>query len=207
MSYPKMCAAFVAITAAVLLFAAPASATVLCKAEPTTTCPSRYGAGTVVDGHLREKEQSLTEERPLTEVTYTNRCNESTLKFKTTNEGGVSQTVTAATETFNFGSCGLYSPPVVLKKPSLELHWTSGTKSAQITAKGIEITVIYVKQDCVYGVPGGGSTAIGQLTGGKQEIDLNMELTRLSGFFCPEKMAWLAKYEVTSPNPLYAAAS
>lgn len=213
MSYLKICSAAVAVVAAVVLVAAPASATVLCKSE-TSPCGSRYGAGTEISGHLKKGERSLIEEIPQTEATFVVQCEESNLKLKTTNEGGAAQTVTAATETFTFGACTEFSfetlykiSVVVLKKPSLEIHWTSGW-NASITAKGTEITITYFGQDCVYGVPGGGSTGIASLVGTKTaEIWLSMELARLSGFGCPEKMVWKAKYEVTSPSPLYVAAS
>jgi len=214
MSYLKICGVAVAAVAAVVLVATvPASATVLCKTE-TSPCGSRYGVGTEISGHLKAGERSLIEEVPPTEATFVVQCEESNLKLKTTSEGGVAQTVTAATEVFTFGACTEFSyetlykvSVVVLKKPSLEIHWTSGW-NASITAKGTEITITYFGQDCVYGVPGGGSTGIASLLGKKPaEIWLSMELARLSGFGCPEKMTWKAKYEVTSPSPLYAAAS
>jgi len=215
MSYPKMCSAVFAAVAAgvVLVVASAASATVLCKTE-TSPCGSRYGAGTEISGHLRSGTRSLIEEVPLTEVEFIIQCEESNLKFKTNNEGGATQTVTAVTEAFTFGSCTEFSfetlykiPVAVLKKPSLELHWQSGW-NASITAKGIETTLTYFGQDCVYGVPGGGSIGIGTLWGTKvARVLLSMQLARLSGFGCPEKTSWKAEYEVTSPSPLYAAAS
>jgi len=95
---------------------------------------------------------------------------------------------------------------VVLKTPTLEFHWLEHT-NARITAKGTEITFAYFGEDCVYGVPGGGSTAIAELKGGNPpKVVLNMQLAKISGFVCPENMAWQGNYEVTSPSPLYAAA-
>lgn len=213
MSYLKLGAALAAVAAAALLVAvAPASATVLCKTE-MTPCGSRYGAGTEINAHLRtetiSKMDSFDPNYPEFEV----ECDESTLKFKTTNEGGSTQTVTANTEAFTFGKCWLlhpfssYTPPVVVKKPSLEVHWLSVT-NGRITAKGIEITATVSGQDCVYGVPGGGATGIAELRGEKAaRVLLSMELARLSGFLCPEKMYWAGEYEVTSPSPLYVTAS
>lgn len=211
MSYLKMCSlAIAAVVVAAVVAAAPATATVLCKTE-TSPCTSRYGAGTEVNFHLRPETISKTEELPLTETKFIIECEESTFKFKTTNEGGATQAVTANTEAFTFGKCWLkgssYTSQVVLKKPSLELDWVSGA-NARITAKGVEITVVYLGFDCVYGIPGGGSTGIGELRGGKPaQVWLSMQLARLSGSGCPEKMIWLGEYEVTAPNPLYVAAS
>lgn len=211
MSYLKMCIAAIAL-AAVFVAAAPASATVLCKTETLPACGSRYGAGTEISAHLVTETVSKTEEVPPTETKYIVICEESTFNFQTTNEGGATQTVTANTEAFTFGKCGTYKPPVVLNKPSLELHWLSGTPespNARITAKGIEITVVYLLEDCVYGVPGGGATGIAELRGGKAAvIALDMELAKLSGgLICPKNMRWRGNYEVTAPNPLYVAAS
>lgn len=211
MSYLKMCIAAIAV-AALFVTAVPASATVLCKTETLPACGSRYGAGTEISAHLVTETVSKTEEVPPTETKYIVICEESTFKFQTTNEGGATQTVTANTEAFTFGKCGTYKPPAVLNKPSLELHWLSGTPespNARITAKGIEITVLYLLEDCVYGVPGGGSTGIAELRGGKPAvIALDMELAKLSGgLICPKNMRWRGNYEVTAPNPLYVAAS
>lgn len=213
MSSLKRCSAAIVpvVVAAVLVAAAPASATVLCKTE-ISPCTGRYGAGTAVNAHLRPETISKTEELPLTETKFIVECEESKFNFQTTNEGGATQTVTANTEAFTFGKCWLkgssYTSLAVLKKPSLELHWLPETPNARITAKGIEITVVYLGVDCVYGVPGGGSTGIAELRGGSPaQIWLSMQLARFSGVGCPEKMIWLGEYEVTSPNPLYAAAS
>lgn len=214
MSYLKMCSAAIAavVVASVLVAAAPASATVLCKTG-TNPCEGRYGAATEVSAHLKTGTISKMYTHDLSYPEFEVQCEESTLKVKTTNEGGSTQTVTANTEAFTFGKCWLlhpfssYTPPVLLKKPSLELHWLEGT-NARITAKGIEMTTSFFGEDCVYGVPGGGSTAIAELRGGKPaQVLLQVELARLSGFVCPANMLWAGEYEVTAPNPLYVAAS
>jgi hypothetical protein len=198
--------------AVALAVAGTASATVLCKSE-TSPCGSRYGAGTEVNAHLKTETISKIFATDVNFPTFEIECDESTFNFKTTSEGGATQTVTANTEAFTFGKCWFlhpfssYTPPVLVKKPTLELHWASES-NATITAKGIEFTLRNGSEDCVYGVPGGGSTAIAELKGGKPaQVWLNMELAKLSGFVCPAHMRWQAIYEVTSPNPLYAAAS
>jgi hypothetical protein len=205
-------AALALAVAAALAIAGTASATVLCKSE-TSPCASRYGAGTEINAHLKTETISKIDATDVNFPTFEIECDESTFNFKTTNEGGATQTVTANTEAFTFGKCWFlhpfssYTPPVLLKKPTLELHWVSGP-NAMITAKGIEFTLRNGSEDCVYGVPGGGSTAIAELKGAKPaQVWLNMELAKLSGFVCPEHMRWQGIYEVTSPNPLYAAAS
>jgi hypothetical protein len=205
-------AVLVLAVAAAMAVAGAASATVLCKSEPSP-CGSRYGAGTAISAHLKTGTISKIFATDVNFPTFEIECDESTFNFKTTNEGGATQTVTANTEAFTFGKCWFlhpfssYTPPVLLKKPTLELHWASGS-NATITAKGIEFTLKNGSEDCVYGVPGGGSTAIAELKGGKPaQVLLDMELAKLSGFVCPEHMRWQAGYEVTSPNPLYAAAS
>lgn len=212
MSYLKICSVAIAslVAVAVLVVPASASATVLCKAE---NCTSRYGIGTEVSAHLPAGTISKIDATDPNYPEFEIECDESTLKFKTTNEGGATQTVTANTEAFTFGKCWFlhpfssYTPPALVKKPTLELHWVSGS-NAMITAKGIEFTVLNFSEDCIYGVPGEGSTAIGELKGGEPaQVWLKMELAKLSGFVCPEHMLWQAIYEVTSPTPLYAGAS
>jgi len=96
---------------------------------------------------------------------------------------------------------------VVLKKPVLEFHWSSGN-NATITEQGIEITVVYLSQDCVYGAPGAQTIASLQTSGvPTTQIWLNMTLARIKGIGCPETMVWKAIYEVTTPSPLYVTAS
>ncbi len=214
MSYLKMwtVAIVAAFAAAALITAAPASATVLCKTK-TNPCEGRYGTATEVSAHLRPETIAKMVSHDTNYPEFEVECGESTINFKTTNEGGSTQTVTANTEAFTFGNCWLrkpfssYTPPVLLKKPSLELHWLEAA-NARITAKGIEFTTSYFGEDCVYGVPGGGSTGIAELRGGKPaQIPLQMELARISGIVCPAYMFWAGEYEVTAPNPLYVAAS
>lgn len=213
MSSLKLGAVLAAVAATVLLVVAgPASATVLCKTA-FSPCGSRYGAGTEVSGHLKPKMISKMEALDANFPRFEVECDESTFKFKTTNEGGPTQAVTANTEALSFNECwqvepfSSYAPPVLLKKPSLELQWLSGP-NARIMAKGIEFTTTYFGQDCVYGVPGGGSTGIAELRGGEAPlILLSMTLAKLNAAICPERMAWKAEYEVTTPKPLYAAAS
>jgi hypothetical protein len=201
-------AALALAVAVVLAVAGTASATVLCKVASGSSCGAgnQYGAGTEINSHLRSGEWAVME-APGTAPEFVVHCTESTWKMKTTSAGGTAQTVTAATEVFSFGSCGSVPAPVVLKKPTLVFHWLAGN-NATITEEGIEITVTYFSQDCVYGASK--PQTIGQLTGGEPAtIPLSMLLELVKGLkgVCPATMKWAATYEVTAPTPLYVTAS
>jgi hypothetical protein len=210
MSYLKICSAVSAtlVMAAMLVAAAPASATVLCKVASATSCGAlnQYGSGTEINAHLKSGQWTLMEP-PGTGPEWVVHCTEATWKMKTTSAGGGAATVTAATEVFSFGACGTGPVAVVVKKPTIVFHWTSGN-NATITEEGIEITADYFGMSCIYGASKPQTIAL--LTGGKPaDISLSMVLGLIKGIpgVCPATMTWDATYEVTAPNPLYVTAS
>jgi hypothetical protein len=201
MSYLKSLSLVLAALAAVASIAAvSASATVLCKVASASSCGvgNDYGAGTKVSSHLKTGTRAVIQNQFGEELFE---CRESTFDLNTTSTGGASQTVTADTETFSYGACSGSNTPVVLKKPSLVIHWTAGNNGT-ITESGLEITV----GECIYGATG--EQTVGPLTGGNPaEIDMAIILGRINGLICPAQVSWKGLYEVTAPSPLYVTAS
>jgi hypothetical protein len=185
--------------AALIIAAAPASATVLCKVASVASCGAGndYGAGTKITSHLKTGTRAIVRNQFGEELSE---CQESKFELITTSTGGVSLTVTGDTEAFSYGTCS-GNTPVVLKKPSLVLHWTA-SNNGTITESGLEIEI----GGCVYGALG--EQTVGPLTGGNPaQIDMVIILGRIKGILCPEKLSFNGLYEVTSPNPLYVTAS
>jgi hypothetical protein len=202
MRYIKSVGLALALLAAVALVvaAAPASATVLCKVAFPSTCgfANHLGPGTKISSHLKTGTRAVLSNEFGEEFME---CQESTFDLITTNTGGIGQTVTADTETFSWGNCSNVAP-VVLKKPTLVLHWTTGNNGT-ITESGLEISV---GPSCTYGALG--EQTVGPLTGGNPaQIDMNIVLARITGIICPPKLSFQGIYEVTSPKPLYVTAS
>lgn len=202
MSYLKSASlAVMALAAGVLILgAAPASATVLCKVASASSCGAGndYGAGTKISSHLKAGNRTLFTDEHGTERFD---CNESMLNLVTTSTGGVGQTVTADVESASFGNCTFGTVPSISKKPSLVIHWISGSNHGSITETGMEITY----GECVWGASG--EQGMGTLTGGSPAvIDVSIQLEPKKGF-CIGNLWWKGIYEVTAPSALYVTAS
>lgn len=215
MKYFKMLSlAVVAVGVLMACVGSPAaSATVLCKVEPTegspatkgTVCPAgqAYPAGTEMRAVLAPGTVGK-----FTTSFKTIECKSTEGVGVTQNEGSATETVRGTGTKLTLGECNCETK--VLKIGTGEAHWIADSFNAQLTSNGSEITVvcstifgnvhcIYVTNNSQAGIATGGNPATVDVEG--------VEIPRLTTSpLCSEEARWDAKYEVTSPKPLYAAA-
>lgn len=218
-------AALMAAALMSLIAAGTASATILCNVEPAegspgtkgTVCPlnKAYGGGTEIHAVLETGEHAtFTEAGGKTYVT----CEKSTLTTVTENEGSAIETVRLKNSVWTFEDCknGTNSCTVtVVKLGTGEVHWTADSFHGTLTSSGTEITflckTLMGDVHCTYSTS---STDLGLLTGGvmsegRATMDVASDkfgVVTTDWTFCPAEVKLDAKYEVTSPKPLYVAA-
>jgi hypothetical protein len=191
---------------------------VLCKVQGTglttgTTCPvgEAYPSGTEIHAVLDPETKSvLTTGSEFTEIT----CKKSTILGKTNNEGSATEAVTGSIEAKNLtwsecstpnGACTV----TTVKGGTLEVNWISGTHNGTLTSNGAEVTSscasIFGNIHCIYVTE---KQDLGKLTGGNPAT-IDIESTPITpaptSAICPERVSWDAKYEITTPKPLYVA--
>jgi len=196
-------AAFAAMALTVFVGAGPASATVLCKEAATSGCPDHYTAGTAIHITLTSGTTLVFESSG---GTVLDTCTESTIKSKTGNTGGSSETVKGDIEALTWGSCTRTT--TTLSVGSLEFHHIPETTNATLTATGsTEFTIDTIFGSCIYG--SGPALDLGTVTGGNPAtISINTNLPKISGnFACPTFWRMTANYTFTAPKPLYISAS
>jgi hypothetical protein len=217
MKYVKMLGLAAVAAAALMAFvgASTASATVLCKNNSnTTTCSEKYGVGTEIHAVLDAGNVAK-----LTTSFKNIECTESTVAGKIENAGSSTTTVSGnitVTEPepgktvpeLTFGGCNC--TVAVLKAGSLEIHQIAGTDNGTLTSSNAEVTAscstIFGTVHCIYAT---NATDLGTLTGGNPAtLDIESQnIPRLTtNALCDESANWDAKYEVTSPKPLFVAA-
>jgi hypothetical protein len=192
-----------------------ASATVLCKTPGTgsptgTTCPAgwAYPAGTEIHG-VSEGNIVFTTGSEFTEIT----CKAGTWKVSVKNEGSATETVKGETISPTDTAWGECSTPngkctvTTIRGGLLEVHWIEGTHNGTLAPFGFEITSscnsIFGTIHCRLttftlgiGVVTGGATATADFE--------NAPLANLpTSGLCPENSKFDAKYEITTPKPLY----
>ena len=198
---------------ALTAFAGPtsASATVLCKTNPTYvllkgyTCPILWvwGQGTPNKAQLAAGKKVLlknTTGEPLVE------CSTSTIGGETENKGSETETVHGKIATLDFGECNHTVDTLV--NGELEIHGISSegaNGNGTVTAKGSEVTASILGVSCTYGA--GSGVDIGTLVGGKPAtISVNAVLNKTAGsFLCPGDARWEASYEMTAPDPVWTS--
>jgi len=208
MKFLKVLGLAAVAAAALMAFvgAQTASATVLCKVQGTgattgTTCPEgeAYSSGQEIHAVLDPGTKATLK----TEF-KTIECTESTVKGSTSAE--VEETLSGPEGTLTFGGCNC--TVTVLKAGTVSITWISGTHNATLKSNGSESTVscstIFGTVHCIYVTE---NTDLGTLTGGNPAtLDANAEIPRLAtSALCSAKALWEAKYEVTTPKPLYVA--
>jgi len=224
MKYVKILGLSALMAAALMSLAGTASATVLCAAEPAngnpatkgTVCPTNFAyiSGAEIHAVLETGEHAtFTEAGGKTYVT----CKKSTLTTALEGEGSATETVKSKNSTWTFEDCtsGTEMCTVTVVKPgTLEVHWTTDSFHGTLTSSGTEITFecesIFGDIHCIYTTS---STDLGTLTGGvmtenRATIDVasaNFGIVTTNEL-CPKEVKLDAKYEVTSPKPLYVAA-
>jgi RHS repeat-associated protein len=192
-------AAVAAVALIVLISAGPASATVLCKNNSSTSsCSETYGTGT---------EMKATSEGTSTLTTaFKNiECSEATIQGKTTNESGTA--IEGKIETLTFGKCNCEVK--VIKGGTFSITQISATDNGTFKSSGTEVTTscstIFGTVHCIYATS---STDLGTLTGGKPaKFDISSaDIPRLTtNALCDETANWDATYKITSPEPLYVS--
>ncbi len=207
MKYVKMLglAAVAAMALMAFVGAGTASATVLCKTTLTTGCAAAgqdYPAGTKI--HATSEGSAVLE---TTGGVVLDTCTGSTVKGKTSNTGGASETVSGPIEELAWGACSRTTN--TLKLGSLEVHHIAGTDNGTLTATGgIEVTILTIFGTCTFGT--GANLDIGRVTGGAPAtIDTDKTVVpKIAGnAACPAHGVWNANFIVTEPTPLYVAAS
>src|SRR5262249_9950696 len=143
-----------------------------------------------------------------TEIT----CKKGTVAGKTENEGGVTEAVKGKVEKLTWEECATPngSCTVSTVKPgALEVEWIEGTHNGTLGSTGAEITSechsIFGFIHCLYQPA---NRDIGTLTGGNPATSdtekTPINIVKTNGL-CPSGPTLDAKYEITSPKPLYVA--
>jgi hypothetical protein len=203
MKYVKMLG-LAAIAAAALMALAgvgTASATVLCKNNLNTkVCSERYTAGTKIEGTLVGVGKMDTSFKTI-------ECKKGSASGTLENEGGSTSTpFGGGIGTLEECNCEVK----ILRNGTLEIHWIEGTDNGTLISNGAEATVncntIFGAVHCIYA---SSNTDGGVLVGGNPATEeFALEAPRLTtSSLCAEKGLLTGKYEVTSPKPLYIAAS
>lgn len=195
--------AVAAVAAMVVAGAAPASATVLCKAaESPCSALNRYPLGTEL--HARMTSGALVMKTELGGATFQKgECLSFTFKSKTSTAGSATETVEGNFEIVEAAPCaGVF----FVKVGGYSIHHVAGTSNGQFTMKGFEVLLKSNGFECTYG----GTFEGGTLTGGNPAtMKLNASVPKTGGgAFCPETMSLTSgPIEFTTPKPLYVAAS
>jgi hypothetical protein len=180
-----------------------ATATVLCKNNNNTaTCSERYPVGTEFKTHLTGTAVMTTTFKNIS-------CEEASGEGKLESEGSSTETPWGK-GTGTYGKCNCEVK--VLATGTLEVHHIAGTDNGTVTFKGTEVTAscatIFGSVHCIYST--GTGTDLGTLTSGSPaSADFEgANIPRLStNGLCAEKANLDATFEITTPNPLYVAAS
>ncbi|HET7508990.1 MAG TPA: hypothetical protein VFJ65_01950 [Solirubrobacterales bacterium] len=203
MKYVKMLG-LAAITAAALtafVGAGTASATVLCKNNlNTNVCSERYSVGTKIEGKLVGVGKMDTSFKTI-------ECNKGSASGTLEKEGSATSTpFGGGVGTLEECNCEVK----IIKNGTLEIHWIEKSDNGTLTSSGAEATVscntIFGNVHCIYA---SNNTHAGVLVGGNpatEEFAVNAPRLTTSGL-CAEQGTLTGKYEVTSPKPLYIAAS
>jgi hypothetical protein len=199
MKYLKMLGLAAVAAAAVMAFVGAGTASAestLCKVT-VDPCPeaSRYGAGTVIKAQL-EAGTHATLHAGFAEIT----CKKSTVEGKIETATTPSGKITSLT----FTECGT-AVVKVLKTGTLTAHHTSA-HNGNLTVSGVEVTIEQNGVHCIYG--GNITTGLALTASSSSTTPATMNSTAKipllsGGFFCANPANWTAKYEVTTPIPLY----
>jgi hypothetical protein len=204
MKYLKMfgLAAMAATALMAFVGAGTASATVLCKNNLNTEkCSEPYPAGTKIEATSIGTAKLDTSFKTI-------ECNKVSGSGKLLQAGSSTTTPVGGEGTVTFSECNCEVK--VLKTGTGEIHHIAGTDNGTLTSTGAEATVscstIFGTVHCIYA---SNNTDAGTLTGGNPAKEkVTMEVPRLpTSGLCSEQATVTAEYEVTSPKPLYVAAS
>ncbi len=174
---------------ALMAFASTASATTL-----TTGAGAKVTTGTTIDFSIPAGGSALLVN---TKGEALDTCTESTVKGKTTNEGGTGVAVKGNVETLTWGNCTFTTKTITAN--GLQVN---GTASGNVSATGtFEVTINTVLfGSCIYGVTSG--TSLGTLASGTFTANAVAERFSGSAFACPETSKWTGSYTATEPAGL-----
>jgi hypothetical protein len=181
--------------------AGTASATVLCKTLSSPCTGGDYASETKI-------ESVNTVEPVLENLTGTEvlKCRNQAASGKLSSTGGATATPVWSLETLTFAEC--LAEVATLQAGSIEIHYTSGGNGTLTTAKSVEWTYQDgLRGKCSYST--GAGTDVGVLKGGSEPL---VEVSAVGTLFaggaaCWMQTRWTDKLKVTTPTPLFVAAS
>ena len=207
MKYIKMLGLMAVAATALMAFAGIASATELYTVEGGVH--KTVAKGSPLAATLEpETTASLTD----TAGNPIETCTESGVEGTIGNAGGSAATVSGPVSFLSFKGGAACSVTVNQSlNGTLELHHIAGTTDGTVTGSGFHVTLHVFGTTCVYGL-GETKKDLGTLKGsttGKATMDINTVVFEQTApkFLCPDSGKWVAKYWVTSPNPLFVEAS
>lgn len=194
MKYVKMLGLLAVAAAAMMAFAATASAT-------TLTSP----AGVSYTGEIHAESEGATTLDGPSDIT----CNNSTVSGHV-EKHGAEVTASGKLTTLDFTNCNQH---VTVKKAGELIAHTDDPKKADgnaiLTSVGAEVEVVITGLGitCVYSTAATG-TVVGTLTGSTTKhatLDIDSSpIPRTGGsFFCGSSAEWTGNYTVTTPSTLY----
>jgi hypothetical protein len=131
------------------------------------------------------------------------KCSESSFAGETTAESG-KKALPATINSFSLSGCSLGGQSCTATSESLPYSTTFGWTSketAQMIVAGFGFNTVCVGINCKY-YGAGGEAFFGMTGGSPATLTINEELER-SGSSCPFGSVLNAKYQITSPSPLY----
>jgi hypothetical protein len=205
MNYLKLLGLAAMAATALMAFAGAgtASATVICKTEPTAgVCPAGwdYPAGTVGKASLKPGTTVILES---TAGTIEDTCTKSTVEGTSENTGSATTTVKSTLTGLTFGNCT--NTTDTISPGSGELHWISGTNNGTLTTVGTEVTMNLAGVSCTYGT--GVGTDMGTTVGGNPgSLAARAVVNKVAGsFLCPSDTMFTAEYVATEPTAAWVA--
>jgi hypothetical protein len=190
--------AVIAATAAILVVAGSASATVLCKEEKNPCGSADYPVGT----ELKIEQMPENTVRWKTGESTVDECTGSKFVGKTSNTGALGSNVTVPLSTFTFGSCP--KTREITKLGQLEISYVSQEKSQ---AWLVLSQITWKEGACTWE---GKNTTIGAITkpeSGKTTVLIDALFPLVSGLGCNATITFAATYRVITPLPLYVSPS
>ena len=139
-------------------------------------------------------------------------CTESKVHGTTTTTGGANETVRGNVSELTFsGGPGCNVTVHQAQNGTLEIHQIGATTNGTVTGSGFEVTIAVFGTTCVYGL-GATKVDLGELTGSTtsnatMHIDAVVREQTGDKFLCPNDGRWIAKYEMTTPSPMWVEAS
>lgn len=201
-------AAIAAVALMAFLGACTASATVICKTQPTNgECPAgwTYSAGAEGEASLAAGTTAVLE-TTTGEALIT--CTELSVESVLDSAGGATATATSHVASVFYSGCT--HTLFFLKNGSTELHWIPGTSNGTLTITNNEVTVIIFGVSCNYGAYGTGgpiTVDLGTVVGGNPaSITVNSVFPKTAGgFLCPNDARFTGKFVATAPTAAWVA--